>query len=558
MKYKTLQKCMLLFIFIPFMVKAQYPTKYWIHFTDKNNNAYSISNPSAFLSARALQRRTNQNIPVITEDLPVTQAYVDSILTHGASVINRSKWFNSVTIQTTDTNILNSILALPFVQGSTAVGRLHSPLRAEEKSFFAHEDYTQAGPTQPVQPQNLSYGLSYNQIAMCGGDQMHNLGYQGQGMVIAVLDAGFLNADTLHAFDSLRANNQILGTWDFVANDASVYEDYQHGMMVLSTMGGNLPGELVGTAPKASYWLLRTEEAATEYLIEEANWASGAEFADSVGADLINTSLGYTEFDDATQNHTYSSMDGNTTIITQAADKASAKGILVVCSAGNEGAHQWNFIGAPADADSVLTVGAVDSARNYAPFSSNGPSFDGRVKPDVADEGWNALFASTAGGTQYGSGTSFASPIMCGMAACLWQANPSMTAQQIRNAIIQSADQYSNPDTLLGYGIPNFMIANLVLSGKPLSDFTGENLMKVFPNPFNDQLWFDFYSDSSQILNYELFDGVGRSMTIGSVNVGNHSYIRENIPTKYNLAKGTYYLRVVAKNRVFVRSLVKI
>ncbi len=407
-----------------------------------------------------------------------------------------------------------------------------------------------------VSPFAYNYGPSFRQIDMLNGVCLHNQGYDGAGMVIAVLDAGFWHVDSLPIFDSLRANNQILGTWDFVDNDTNVYDSHTHGMMVLSTMGGNVPGQIVGTAPKAKYWLLRTEEGATEYVIEEDNWVSGAEFADSAGADVFNTSLGYTEFDSVIinsvtvvnpDNHTYADMDGNSTRISIATDIAASKGILPVNSAGNSGGSPWNFIGAPADADSVLAVGAVDSAGNYAWFSSNGPTFDGRVKPNVAAHGQDAYVANPGGGIMKGSGTSFSGPITAGMVASLWQAHPAATNMQIFNAIQQTASRFSNPDTLTGYGIPDFCAASLAL-GTTDPDFF-DLAVKVYPNPFLDEVTVS--SLQLAACELKLYDVFGKILL-------QKSKIKEIETIKLqNLPAGIYLLNLKTETGSYSTKLVK-
>lgn len=449
------------------------PDKYWVKFTDKNNSPYSIENPLDFLSQRAIDRRINQNIPVVDNDLPVNPSYVASVAATGVEILNVSKWMNSVTIYTTDQNALNTIDALPFVQsiGKNPNFTIEENNQIKQKSFFDNEDYD-----LPIQTEFTDlmrsvsgiydYGLASNQIQMINGDSLHDLGFDGQGMIIAVLDAGFLNVNSLSVFDSLWGNGQILGSKDYVnPQSPNIYGSHYHGCMVLSTMGGNLPGDLVGTAPKADYWLIRTEDASTEYLIEEINWVAGAEFADSLGADVINSSLGYNEFDDASQDHTYLDMDGNTTPITIGADIAASKGILVCNSAGNSGNLSWQYITAPADGDSVFTVGAVTGSGNYASFSSTGPSADGRVKPDVVAQGSGSTIISPwTGNVTTGNGTSFSSPITAGIVSCLWQANPSKTNIEIMEAVQQSSSQYSSPDAFLGYGIPDYMVAHRLLT----------------------------------------------------------------------------------------------
>jgi hypothetical protein len=403
----------------------------------------------------------------------------------------------------------------------------------------------------------LNYGGSFNQIDMIGGVCLDNNGFRGQGMVIAVLDGGFRNVDVMLAFDSLRMNNHILGTYDFVEGDNSVYEDDSHGSYVLSCMGANLPGDLIGTAPEADYWLLRSEDATSEYIVEEYFWAAAAEFADSVGADLINSSLGYTTFDDFTQDHSYADMDGNTTPGSRAADVAASRGILVCNSAGNSGSSPWTFIGAPADADSILAIGAVDGSGNYASFSSHGPSADGQVKPAVVAKGEGTTLAGLSGGTFTGNGTSFSSPVLCGMAACLWQAHPSFSNMQIMSQIIQSASQYASPDTYLGYGIPDFCAANLALGGNPYQLGEEDNLFITGPNPFDNELLFSFYSVKNQWLKVQLCDASGRTVLdeeiFSASNASNH-YRIDVLP---GLARGIYILRIKSETGTYMRKLVK-
>ncbi|MEI8202631.1 MAG: S8 family serine peptidase [Bacteroidota bacterium] len=514
------------YIFLSLLLAVSYCTfsqqvsyhKFVVFFKDKHLTPYQLNHPADFLSQAAIDRRARQNISLDSTDLPVNPVYLDSIAQTGALILNYSKWFNSTTFYTTDSVVLQKIFAFPFVKTIQNVAKYKKEFKVgnqnglDKSTFIPHDRNTDLqGFNSDVNNKSLSegrddYGLGYRQISMAGGNYLHDIGFQGQGMTIAILDAGFWGVDTLNAFDSLWMNAQIKGTRDFVEPGGGVFNQSTHGMMVLSLMGANLPGKLVGTAPKASFWLIRTEEGATENIIEEYNWAAGAEFADSVGADVINSSLGYTTFDDSTQNHTYSQMDGNTTAVTIAADMAASKGLLVVNSAGNSGTNSWHYISAPADADSILTVGAVDKNRKYAIFSSKGPSYDGRVKPNVCTMGFAAFVANSVGGVTSGNGTSFASPIMAGMATCLWQAHPNCSRMDIIRAIEQSSDQYTSPDTLEGYGIPNMVVAHLILSDIPISNIDVENQFNVFPNPFiNDVNIFFRSSDSQQVL-IEIYD----------------------------------------------------
>ncbi|PCH91240.1 MAG: hypothetical protein COB85_09370, partial [Bacteroidetes bacterium] len=316
------------------------PSRYWVQFTDKNNTPYLLSNPAAYLSQKAIDRRTDQGIAIVSNDLPVDPVYVSTVINFGATLLNKSKWFNAITVYTADSSILDSIINLPFVQQVDTVGKHKNPIPGLNHKYQAFEskwDLEYVSPMSTSASTNTDYGSSFNQISMLKGDVLHEQGYRGEGMTIAILDAGFRNANTNPAFDSAMAENRILETWDFVSGDDSVYDNGPHGLWVFSIIAANIPGSIVGTAPKANYLLLRTEDTGSEYVIEEDNWVAGAEFADSAGADILTTSLGYTVFNYASQNHTYLDMDGNTTRISIGSDIAASKGMLVVTAAGNKG-----------------------------------------------------------------------------------------------------------------------------------------------------------------------------------------------------------------------------
>jgi len=537
-------------------------SRYWIQFKDKKNSPYSITTPSAFLSARSIQRRLNQSVPIEYTDLPVNQSYVDSVAATGAHIHIRSKWFNGVVVKVTGQAQLTAITNLSFVVGSVPVGGIKQAPGAGSSEKFrtipvadAHKPIS-SDPTTA----SLNYGPSLNQISMLDGVCMHDKGYQGQGMVIAILDAGFQHADTLKAFDSLRVNNQILGTHDFVDENDSVYgaDRHFHGTCVLSCMGGNMPGSLIGTAPKAKYWLFITEDVNSEYVVEEYNWAAGAERADSAGADVINTSLGYTTFDDSILNHNYASMNGHTTPCARAANYASNKGIAVVCAAGNMGGTAWHYIGTPADADSVLAVGSVNSSGVYSSFSSEGPGSGGDVKPAVASEGEGSIVADWASnGILAENGTSFASPIMCGMVACLWQAHPTLTNTQILHAIEASATQFAHPDSMLGYGIPDFCLANSSLGIHEGSLADRDYLSNIFPNPFTGSVQIIFWSSQSQDVCVTLSDLCGRVICTEKYRAAVQSYNNWALSGLSPIPAGLYLITVKTGNEVFVKKLMK-
>ena len=526
------------------MLQAQVaPDKYYIEFTDKDNSPYSISSPEEYLSQRAIDRRAQFNIAIDMKDIPVNPQYLQGVASTGATILNPTKWLNGVTVQTTDPGVIAAIEALPYVQ---VVSK--SPVtivNESEKQFFTNESFNSNSPHSANLKESsfFDYGPSYNQIHMLRGEEMHEMGYRGEGMVIAVLDAGYDNADNLEVFDSLWNNDQILGTRDFVDGGEVTFNKHYHGTMVLSCMGGIYPGELIGTAPEAEYWLIRSEDGGTEYIIEEYNWVTAAEFADSVGADIINSSLGYSDFDDPSQSHTYEDMDGNTTPITIGADIAASRGMAVVTSAGNSGASSWYYITAPADADSVFTIGAVNWEGTPASFSGHGPTYDGRIKPNVAAKGEGAYFANTSGGFTYGNGTSFSSPIIAGMVACLWQANPYKSNMDLQNSIQASGTLASDPDNTIGYGIPDFMAANNILTvidGNEVEMLTNINL---YPNPFNSSFDLRLNAEANYSIMLSIVDMTGRKVLENQYSLTKGENI-VSVSGLENIPAGIYFMRL--------------
>jgi len=448
---------------------------FWIGFTDKSETKYTIENPEAYLSERAVQRRIRQNIPIDSLDLPVNQLYIDSVLTLGVNFIHSSKWLNGITVSSESDSLDEWIADWSFI----AEIQRTKPAETTKSTAIKFNE-----PLEEISGVDTSYyGASVYQVGMLNGQYFHENNYKGEGMQIAVLDAGFYNADILSAFDSLWTNQQILGTKDFVNPASDFFKTHYHGSYVLSCMGANIPGELIGTAPHASYWLLRSEDSESEYILEEDNWVAAAEFADSVGVDIINSSLGYFEFDDESTNHVYADLDGKTTRITRAANIAASRGMLVFVSAGNERDNDWFRIVAPSDGDGVVGVGAVDTSLEPAYFTSAGPAADGDIKPNVAALGLWAAVQGTNGSLAYASGTSFASPILAGVAACLWQKNQELSASAIKSAIEASGNQYLSPDSLLGYGVPDMQVADEQLNPLGLKKLVSNTRWQVYPNP---------------------------------------------------------------------------
>ena len=351
--------------------------KYRISLKDKAATEYSLKKPEKYLSAKAIERRRKQNLPIDSTDLPVCRKYIDEIRKQGVKIVVTGKWDNFVTVSCNDTTLIDRIAALPFVLSTEKVWI--SP-GAGKPSMATERDSVLNQPT--IHPDSI-YGRAITQIQMSNGDKLHEAGFKGQGMTIAVIDAGFHNVDKITAMQNIR----ILGTKDFVNQQADIFAESSHGMSVLSCIGMNRPDIMTGTAPEASFWLLRSEDEYSEHLVEQDYWSAAVEFADSVGVDVINTSLGYYSFDDKSKNYKYRDLDGRHALMSRQASHIADKGMILVCSAGNSGAGSWKKITPPGDADNVLTVGAIDKRAVLATFSSVGNTADHRVKPDVVAVG---------------------------------------------------------------------------------------------------------------------------------------------------------------------------
>lgn len=428
---------------------------YRIMLTDKNGTGYSLNHPTRFLSRRSVERRKRQGLPLDSTDLPVSQKYIKMVAKEGVSVLGQSRWQNTLLIRVKDTTIVSDIRALSCVRGCRLVWLPPDSVAIESRSKY--EEQFEEHDSVKGEP----YGKAKEQIYSLFGDRLHNIGLRGEGMMIAVLDGGFKNADRIPAIQ--RAD--IRGWHDFVNPDnPQLFSDVDHGTKVLSTMAVYKPYYFIGTAPKASYWLLRSEDQQTEQEVEEDYWTMAAEFADSVGCDIINSSLGYNEYDHKWMTYKLWQLDGRQAFVSRSASLLAGKGIVLCNSAGNSGMGAWKKIGVPADADNIISVGAVNDLSNHriAPFSSVGPSQDGRVKPDVVAMGAPSSVVSGRGTLTTSMGTSFASPIICGLVACLWQGLPQMTAAEIIELVRQAGDNREHPDNIYGYGMPNFWRAYMV------------------------------------------------------------------------------------------------
>lgn len=429
----------------PRYVKVPEAHRYRVSFKDKSHNTYTTKRPEEFLSTKALERRRKYKIKVDEYDLPVSAVYLDYLSSQGFRVISKSKWNNTAIVETSDTVAIKQLADISYV---TAVKRVWSS--PDSIAVPTVRDRHEGLVTQ-YDTLKTHYGHAQHQVSMIGVDKLHQAGFTGEGVTVAVIDGGFYNADCIAGLSKAR----ILGTHNFVHPDEDVYMAQPHGTMVLSCIAANVSGSLVGTAPQANFYLLMSEDAAGENMIEEDYWCAAAEYADSIGADIVTSSLGYYEFDDHSASHKYYELDGQTAANSRAASLAASRGLLVLNSAGNSGDEEWKKIGFPADARDILTVGAVNEDGHNTVFSSVGNTADGRIKPDVMAMGQSVWLYGLDGGVTTANGTSFSTPLLCGGVACLLQACPKARPEEIIRAVQLSGNNAKHPDNIYGYGIPD-------------------------------------------------------------------------------------------------------
>lgn len=521
----------------------------WLFLNNKPNSAIYLANPLQMLSQRSLDRRTMQDIQLDETDVPIDDNYYNQLKNEGTiTILGKSKWLNAIHVQGTENDIKNLKSMFSFINRIEFANKNlnSSNKRASKKIVANHDRKFQNSLT------DFTYGSAENQIKMLKGDYLHQQNLTGEGQIIAVIDAGFPNVNTLPAFQRIRDNNQILGGYNFADRSSDFYKRDSHGTNVLSTIAGFIENTFVGTAPDAKFYLFISEIAETETVLEETLWVEAAEKADSLGVNVINTSLGYSTFDNPAHNYSYTDMDGKTTFISRGAEIAANKGILVVNSAGNEGNNSWNYIVAPADAPSVISVGAVNSQGAIASFSSFGPSSDGRIKPEILAQGGNAAVINHTNGTIVSAnGTSFSSPIMAGLIACLNQNsifllksssdNKNKTTQNLiyylKKSVYESADRFSNPTAQQGYGIPNFETALNSYIGTASLQENKLMSLTINPNPVKNHFTIQNLKTISKTYSLQIFDVLGKK--VYDKDVFNNEKIEIG-----NFKKGIYFVKI--------------
>lgn len=463
------------------------------------------------LSPASMLRRQAQAIEPDSTDYPVSENYLTMIRDKGFPIVTQSRWMNTIVVSAQDSSCRDTLLSLPFVKLVQLVWKNPSEKSGAAEKMAATKNKFEADLS------NL-YGKADAQLNMLNLPVLNDDGHRGANKMIAVLDAGFCGADTMSWFKNMA----LVAAKDFIYPPTSIYSGHAHGTSVLSTLAAKEEYIFVGAAPEAKYCLLRSEDVLSEFPIEEDYWVAAAEFADSIGADIITSSLGYTEFDLPELSYLKDQLDGKTAFITRAAAIAATKGMLVICSAGNDGGKPWKKVGFPADAEDVLTVGAVQSNMEIAPFSSVGPTADGRIKPDVMALGANVYLVNGNGVLTTGSGTSFSTPLVAGMAACLWEAFPQLKASELRQYIKESGNRASNPDTLYGYGVPNVQKIMFTLSESfPMQKSSG---YYCYPNPVKDKLYFAGLSTLEEPVNVSVYNTLGQKLMEREL-TGSHSFI---------------------------------
>ncbi len=536
-------KLLLLLLLITPLLNAQEiaDSVFWVYFTDKDGSDYQINSPEEFLSERSINRRAWQGLGIDHRDLPVNGDYVRELRELGVEIRHISRWLNGAVLVNADSAQFQKVLEKSFTDTmawSPPSNDLYIPPKTAGERF---------GPPLETPP-GFNYGIAREQVTMLKMDHVHELGYTGQGVWIAVLDAGFFNVDSLPSFEAMIAEGRLLGTRNFV-NDRHVFRvSSSHGMNVLSTMVGEWDGYMVGTAPHASYLLCMTENPAQETRLEEIAWVEAAEYADSLGFDVINTSLGYSDMNGEAYDYSYSDMDGKTTFISRAASLTASRGIIAVNSAGNEGRDDWYYITAPADAPHILTVGAVDSTNVIGSFSSRGPSFDARVKPDVTAMGVASGVQHQTGGLARGSGTSFSSPILAGSVASLWQAYPDLSAKEMIHFVRQGGDRLKNPDSTYGFGLPDFFRTYFSITG--ISRRMAPGHLEVYPNPASEMIMVKVPGQEAGLQILGIYDFSGRKVHV----------LQAELPGQVDLpgelCPGIYILEINTSNGVYRSRLI--
>jgi serine protease AprX len=512
--------------------------KFIVYFKDKE----LCENAAHLFSEKALQKRQKYAIAFDQRDIPVNPDYVSQLEHEGIKMLNTSGWLNAAMVRADEIQF-SVMQKMPFINRIVQIATAQSGGIASEE--------TEASCNEGLDYED-TYVNSFPQFHLLNGEYLHEQGYNGENMTIAICDNGFYNAQNNAAFSEIFTQNRIKGTYDYVHGDSAVYEESggSHGSNCFSLIGGIKTDKYLGTAVKSDFYLFQTENNSSERLQEEFNLAAALERCSQLGVDVVNISLGYTTFDVPAENHDSTDLMNNSTPAAQAVNMAASKGMIVCVAAGNEGNKTWKYISTPADADSAFTIASVDINGNVDPSSGHGLATDPRVKPNVAAVGWGANIINTSNQVVSGRGTSYASPSVAGLSACLWQAFPSRTAWEIKTAIEQSASQYLTPDKRMGYGIPDFKKAFQILANASYvyTNLT-DNDFVIYPNPFQQTVYIDKRSDAA-IQSVQLLNQIGQVI------------YAENTPSANTislatLSSGMYIMQIATDKGMYIKKLIK-
>ena len=539
-----------LFLCVCWTTKTVAQDRYAVFFKFKPQKEYSLGSPSKFLTEKAIQRRVREKFSLDSLDLPVTAAYIQGLGAFSQELLYVSKWLNAA-IVVTDVEGKKKMEGLPYVQKVEWVA----------KGFISrtgNRNSTEVSASQPkkwVLEENYRQAAAYDfQNELLGITAMHQAGFTGKGITIAVFDSGFPGLDKATAFSHVFTNTQVLGQLHVVRPwIKDVFRENEHGTQVASLILANQAGTLVAGAHQAKVIFAITEDVATEYPIEELNWVRAAEYADSLGVDIINSSLGYLDFDEPSLTYSKSQLDGKTTYVTRGATLAAKRGILVVNSVGNYGSAGSSSLVAPADAQGILSVGSVNASSVVSSFSSRGPTADGRIKPELVAFGQSPVLIRGSGQVVAASGTSFSAPQIAALAAGLWEAKPNWTKDELLINLLKSGSQYATPDQNLGYGIPNFRSAYYgALLGLNEEIESGSS---IYPNPLRTELLHIRFGKELKVM-LQILDGSGRRIIekVGERNAIQQPYVF-NLP---DLPSGIYFLQLLDGKEIAYRKLIKL
>lgn len=462
-----------------------------IIFLKENTKQTDLLPSDQLISPLAKARRERQNSSIDALDIPVNKDIVAALSLDG-EVLNVSRWLNALTFKST-------LSVEELLEKYAFIERIQTVETSGKSAINKGVEQTKS----------LNYGAAAQQIEQLNLDCLHDLGFTGEGIFLGVIDAGFNKMDSLNYFNTVYLEGRVLDTFNFVNSSQTVYDFSGHGTAVTSCIvaENSTPDQYIGAAIDVDLALYLSEDVASETEIEEFNLVAALERADSIGIDLVNISLGYFGFDDSTTSHVYADLDGMTTIAAIGVNVAKSKGIFVVTSAGNSGPSN---ISTPCDAPGAFCVGAVTDLGNYAWFSSVGPSADGRVRPDVMARGGDAWFVNGADSLQQGNGTSFSSPILCGGVACLLQANPGRSIDDVMDAIRASASLFAFPNDSMGYGIPDFCVANDILAASASIQSFKESQVFIYPVPTSDNLIISGLALPQKSVSILIYDNLGQ------------------------------------------------